>query len=152
MGAKTLTFFIIILYNVGQYWLAVQPVFAFLINGKYRGKRITYEPSRRCNAGESPSLSHDRAIAGLKAILEAAELLFAQKGYQAASIDNIAVAARVSRWLVHYHFHSKEDLFMELVKIIMDSFSERLQTDLTNCSRARTKIRATTHRGPTLAC
>ncbi|MDO8636550.1 MAG: hypothetical protein Q7R34_09970 [Dehalococcoidia bacterium] len=52
MGAKTLTFFIIMLYNVGQYWLAVQPVFAFLINGKYRGKRITYEPSGYHNAGD----------------------------------------------------------------------------------------------------
>ncbi|MDO8636551.1 MAG: TetR/AcrR family transcriptional regulator [Dehalococcoidia bacterium] len=97
-------------------------------------------------------MSQEKTIAGRKAILEAAELLFAQKGYQAASIDNIAVAARVSGGLVHYHFHSKEDLFMELVKNVMDGFSERLQNDLTSCSTARTKIRATTYRGPALAC
>lgn len=90
----------------------------------------------------STSLSQERAIAGRKAILEAAELLFAQKGYQAVSIDNIACAAGVSRGLVHYHFHSKEDLFMDVVKNVMDGFSERLQDDLISCSTARTKIRA----------
>ena len=90
----------------------------------------------------SAFLSHEKAIAGRKAILEAAEILFAQKGYQAVSVDNIASAAGVSRGLVHYHFHSKEDLFMELVKNVMDGFSERLRNDLTNCSTARTKIRA----------
>ncbi len=130
------------LYNSTHYWLDVQPVFAFLINDKYRENESLMNLQGAAMQESPPSLSQEKAIAGRKAILEAAELLFAQKGYQAASIDNIAVAARVSRGLVHYHFHSKEDLFMELVKNVMDSFSERLQTDLTNCSTARTKIRA----------
>jgi len=86
-----------------------------------------------------PSLSQERAIAGRKAILEAAELLFAQKGYQTVSIDNIAGITGVSKGLVNYHFRSKEDLFVELVKNVMDGFSERLQNDLTSCSTARTK-------------
>lgn len=89
----------------------------------------------------SPLLNH-KVIAGRSAILEAAEALFAQKGYQSVSIDNIASAAGVSRGLVHYHFHSKEELFIDLVKGVMDEFAHRLGLTLGGCRTTREKIRA----------
>lgn len=84
----------------------------------------------------------ERAIPGRRAILAAAEALFAEKGYQSVSIDNIAGAARVSRGLVHYHFHSKEELFIELVRGVMEEFTQKLGEDMGNCSTAPEKIRA----------
>ena len=84
----------------------------------------------------------EKSIAGRTAILQAAESLFADKGYQSVSIDNIATAAGVSRGLVHYHFHSKEELFIDLVKSVMDEFSYKLGETLIGCTATRHKIRA----------
>lgn len=58
------------------------------------------------------SLDHDSApIAG---ILSAAEGCFARAGYEGASMREIAEAAGVSKSLLHYHFDSKEHLFVEV--------------------------------------
>ena len=46
-----------------------------------------------------------------QAILEAARDLFAAKGYQAATVRDIAAAARVDPALIRHYFGSKDDLF-----------------------------------------
>jgi AcrR family transcriptional regulator len=46
-------------------------------------------------------------------ILDAAEVCFAKSGYAAASMREIAEHAGVSKSLLHYHFKSKEHLFVE---------------------------------------
>ena len=46
-----------------------------------------------------------------KAILEAASRCFAEKGYAACSMDNIAQAAGLSKGGLYAHFKSKEELF-----------------------------------------
>jgi AcrR family transcriptional regulator len=45
------------------------------------------------------------------ALLEAATLRFAQDGYAASTIDDIARSARVSKGAVYYHFADKAQLF-----------------------------------------
>ena len=46
-----------------------------------------------------------------KAILDAAKILFIEKGYQNTSVRDIAKKAGVNLALVNYYFSSKEDLF-----------------------------------------
>jgi AcrR family transcriptional regulator len=55
------------------------------------------------------------------AILEAALGVFARRGYAAASIDQIAVAAGVSKALIYEHFASKREL---QVALLQDNVSE----------------------------
>lgn len=49
----------------------------------------------------------------VSAILDAAEACFSRSGYAGASMREIAQAAGVSKSLLHYHFQSKEHLFVE---------------------------------------
>ncbi len=46
-----------------------------------------------------------------QAILEAAAAAFTEAGYEAASIDDIAATARVTKGAVYHHFQSKGGLF-----------------------------------------
>lgn len=56
-------------------------------------------------------------------ILKAAEIVFAEKGYDGARVDEIARKARVNKALLYYYYGSKEDLLKELIKhYIQESF------------------------------
>jgi len=48
-------------------------------------------------------------------LLIAAAKVFAQKGYTAASVDEIVAAASVTKPVLYYWFRSKEGLFLELM-------------------------------------
>jgi AcrR family transcriptional regulator len=49
------------------------------------------------------------------ALIQAAAEVFARKGFGAASLDEIAEAAGFSRGAIHFHFESKEDLFLAVL-------------------------------------
>jgi AcrR family transcriptional regulator len=49
-------------------------------------------------------------------LLEAAARVFAERGYEAARIEQIADAAEVSPGLLYRHFAGKQDLYAELVR------------------------------------
>ncbi len=53
-----------------------------------------------------------------RTILGAAETLFARKGYNETSIEEIATLAEVSPGTVYFYFANKEDLLLSLVKTI----------------------------------
>lgn len=74
---------------------------------------------RRLNRAESREQTRRR-------LLEAAALLFARRGYQSTSVDDVAEAAGYSKGAFYYNFESKDDLFDALV----DEHIERLTTDL----------------------
>ncbi|UCG13469.1 MAG: CerR family C-terminal domain-containing protein [Deltaproteobacteria bacterium] len=67
-------------------------------------------------------------------ILDTAEALFAQKGFQAVSIREITRAARCNLAAVNYHFGNKEKLYLEVfrarwvprAKRVQESFRESL--------------------------
>jgi AcrR family transcriptional regulator len=66
---------------------------------------------------QPPSSSFKRTTADsaqVSAILAAAEACFSQSGYAGASMREIAQRAGVSKSLLHYHFQSKEHLFVEV--------------------------------------
>jgi len=53
---------------------------------------------------------------GEQAILEAAEALFAQKGFDAVSMSAIASLANTSKPNIYHHFRNKEDLYLAVMK------------------------------------
>jgi TetR/AcrR family transcriptional regulator len=60
------------------------------------------------------------------AILTAAENLFASRGYDSASLADIAVAAKVSRGLPSYFFKNKEQLYTAVLKRAADDLRKRV--------------------------
>jgi AcrR family transcriptional regulator len=53
-------------------------------------------------------------------MLEAARRLFAEVGYEAASMDLVAKTAGVSKATLYAHFESKENLFLEILEAAVD--------------------------------
>lgn len=56
----------------------------------------------------------DEAAVTRSAVLKAALAVFSSKGYAAATLDDIAKAARVTRGAIYWHFKSKADLYNTL--------------------------------------
>lgn len=48
-------------------------------------------------------------------ILDAALQVFSRKGYEKTTMDEIAEKAELSKGVLYYYFHNKEDLFYELI-------------------------------------
>jgi AcrR family transcriptional regulator len=56
-------------------------------------------------------------------ILRAASRLFASLGFHEASMSEVARQARVSKALIFWHFKSKEELFVAVIKRLLEPFS-----------------------------
>jgi len=76
------------------------------------------------------------------AILQTAESLFAEKGYQNVSTEEIARTAGVSKGLVHYHFSNKEELLIKILERGRDSLSSQLTSISDTGDSARSKMHA----------
>jgi len=63
---------------------------------------------------------------GARSILEVAERLFADKGFDAVSISDIAVQAGVSKANIFHHFKSKEGLYMAVLRSACDHSARAL--------------------------
>jgi AcrR family transcriptional regulator len=59
-------------------------------------------------------------------ILRAAAEIFAERGYHASSIDDIARSAGISKALIYEHFSSKEELHVRLIEENARELMERL--------------------------
>jgi AcrR family transcriptional regulator len=60
-------------------------------------------------------------------ILDAAQVVFAQKGFEGASIKDLAKAAKISPGLLYWYFKDKTDLFVSLIsERIEDAFGTLL--------------------------
>ena len=57
-------------------------------------------------------------------ILQVAERLFAEKGFDGASIEKIAKAASVNKGLIYYHFRDKNDIVTSIFKNIIHEIGE----------------------------
>lgn len=60
-------------------------------------------------------------------IIEAALLVFAESGYAAARLDDVAQRAGVAKGTIYLYFESKEDLFKAVVRAVVVSHIERVQ-------------------------
>ena len=77
-----------------------------------------------------------------QSILKAAERLFGEKGYQGVSIEEIARTAGVSKGLVIYHFGSKEDLLVQVLRQGTAVLFSQLDMAIQDHKTAKDKIRA----------
>ncbi|UCH33643.1 MAG: TetR/AcrR family transcriptional regulator [Armatimonadota bacterium] len=60
-------------------------------------------------------IQQDEQAGAKERIMEAAERLFADQGYSATSVGQIAEAARVNRALLYYYFKNKRDLYWAII-------------------------------------
>ena len=74
--------------------------------------------------------TRQRYDAKLATILREASTIFAEKGYDRASIRDISAATDVSLSGLYYYFKSKEDLLFLIQKRCFDTLIERLTEDL----------------------
>ena len=59
------------------------------------------------------------------AIFRAAAIEFSDRGYDAAGTDRIAARARVNKAMLYYHFGSKRDLYLEVVRDMVRTVGAR---------------------------
>jgi AcrR family transcriptional regulator len=59
-------------------------------------------------------------------ILDAGEKVFAMYGFDKASVDDIAKAAKTAKGTLYYHFGSKDDILLALVERGIEKFSSVL--------------------------
>lgn len=60
-------------------------------------------------------------------ILDSAALEFASSGYHRATIDDIAAGAGLSKGAIYWHFKSKKDLFVSVIRRDFTRFTESLR-------------------------
>ena len=60
-------------------------------------------------------------------IIDAALLVFAESGYAAARLDDVARRAGVAKGTIYLYFESKEELFKAVVRAVVVSHMERMQ-------------------------
>jgi AcrR family transcriptional regulator len=76
----------------------------------------------------------ERRAATVAAILASARALFGARGFEAASIDDIAEGAGVAKGAVYHHFDSKEAIFIQVLEGVQ---IEILQTPAAHAARAQ---------------
>lgn len=65
-------------------------------------------------------------------ILRIAELIFAEKGFDGARVDDIAKRAGVNKALIYYYFNSKDEILDELFETLMMDGGEVQSESLTS--------------------
>lgn len=63
-----------------------------------------------------------------QSILQAALEIFAAKGFERATMDEIAVRAGVAKGTLFYRYQSKEELFISLIRDAVDRFTENVSS------------------------
>ena len=70
-------------------------------------------------------------------ILDAANTLFAERGYEEVLVEDIARAAGVTRGLVHHYFGGRKEVYMALVERLGGLREEGLRPPVGRSARAR---------------
>ncbi|MGQ0622626.1 MAG: TetR/AcrR family transcriptional regulator [Panacagrimonas sp.] len=86
---------------------------------------LSKSPARRRTAGRP---RRDQVNAARQSILDAAMRVFVAHGFEAASMEGIARAAKVAKLTLYRHFETKEALFVEVARRAQLSVRERLGT------------------------
>ena len=74
-------------------------------------------------------------------IFETAIDLFARKGYEATSIDEITAVVGVAKGTLYYHFKSKDDIFRYLTEQGMDLLKKSIYIKTKHAKGAIDKLR-----------
>lgn len=58
-------------------------------------------------------------------ILNVAQKIFAEKGFEATTTQEIADKAKINKAMIYYYFKSKDDLYLEVLKSFFEKISSR---------------------------
>lgn len=75
-------------------------------------------------------------------IFEISMNLFASKGYDATSIEEITSVVGVAKGTLYYHFSSKEEIFTFLIEEGMKLLQNSMSIKVANCDTLRKKLEA----------
>ncbi len=75
-------------------------------------------------------------------IFETSMNLFATKGYDATSIEEITSVVGVAKGTLYYHFSSKEEIFNFLVEEGMKLLQNSISIKIANCHTLESKLKA----------
>jgi AcrR family transcriptional regulator len=73
-----------------------------------------------------PTRADRRMVRNRKDLLKAAETLFAEKGFERVTIDEIADAADLAKGTFYNHFNDKNDIARELAQMIREEFETKV--------------------------
>ncbi len=96
----------------------------------------------RVSLSASRTRQSDRTRATRRKLLDAAKHIFAQDGFEAARLEDIAAGAGYTRGAFYANFRSKEDIFFALFEEWVGERIESLTTALRRHSDARGKLGA----------
>ncbi len=85
-------------------------------------------------------MEEGRSLATRRCILEAAQQLFASHGYHGASIRDIVQACGVSNAALYYHFGSKQNLYLEVLREYLAGVVGQLQSADTGEGPCRSRL------------
>ena len=75
-------------------------------------------------------------------IFEAAMELFAQKGYDGTSVEEITSVVGIAKGTLYYHFSSKEEIFYFLVEEGMNLLKNSIEIKTSKCDATIDKLKA----------
>lgn len=75
-------------------------------------------------------------------IFEASMKLFADKGYEATSIEEITATVGVAKGTLYYHFSSKEEIFNFLIEEGMKLLQNSMSIKVEKCHTLEHKLKA----------
>ncbi|WP_419880744.1 TetR/AcrR family transcriptional regulator [Peribacillus sp. B-H-3] len=87
-----------------------------------------------------PKVSDDYKEKKREHLLESALKCFGEKGYQAATMDDIVVYSKTSKGLIYNYFKSKEELYISLMEERTSKSFQQLIERFTSISSAKEKI------------
>lgn len=73
-------------------------------------------------------------------ILKNAFECFAEKGFQAATIDDIVTRSGISKGAIYNYFNSKDEIYIELMNQQTEENMERLKTNISSLSCSKEKL------------
>lgn len=88
-------------------------------------RRTSDQPRRSSSTGRA-ALQQERAIRTRAAIIERAADAFAERGYEAASLNDIVRSTGLTKGAFYFHFSSKEALALAVFKAKQAQLAERL--------------------------
>ena len=83
----------------------------------------------------------EKTLETRRRILEAAEVAFADKGFDGANMREIAAAASVNKFMLYYHFENKEALFEQILERSFKPVFQQLTTILARESSLEEAVR-----------
>ena len=91
--------------------------------------RLSYE--------HDPEVQPPRPRAAGEQILDAANALFSERGYDEVSVEDIASSAGVTRGLVHHYFGGRKEVYIALLERLGTMREEQLPPPVGRSARAR---------------